>query len=130
MRELLDCHDQLEVAREAEEEYERRLDEEEAKGRRRVHALEVSSCTNTLLASSFTALAQRSTYNPITRRRCPWHRRQPQPCSRGRETTFTLWCRHSTFNVSGGKITHNVPELWQTRLPGEGTIVTAVPCSH
>eukprot|EP00903_Cladosiphon_okamuranus_P020140 g18493.t1 len=40
-RELLDCHDQLEVAREAEEEYERRLDEEEAKGRRRVHALEV-----------------------------------------------------------------------------------------
>lgn len=41
-RELLDCHDQLEVAREAEEEYERRLDEEEAKGRRRVHALEVN----------------------------------------------------------------------------------------
>ncbi|CAN0356155.1 unnamed protein product, partial [Ectocarpus sp. 12 AP-2014] len=40
VRELLDCHDQLEVAREAEEEYERRLDEEEAKGRRRVHALE------------------------------------------------------------------------------------------
>ncbi|CAM9748610.1 unnamed protein product, partial [Scytosiphon promiscuus] len=39
-REMLDCHDQLEVAREAEEEYERRLDEEEAKGRRKVHALE------------------------------------------------------------------------------------------
>lgn len=42
-RELLDCHDQLEVAREAEEEYESRLDQEEAKGRRRVHALEVRS---------------------------------------------------------------------------------------
>ena len=40
-RELADCHDQLEVAREAEDEYERRLDEEEAKGRRMVHALEV-----------------------------------------------------------------------------------------
>lgn len=47
VRELLDCHDQLEVAREAEEEYERRLDEEEAKGRRRVHALEVSAAAAT-----------------------------------------------------------------------------------
>lgn len=42
MRELSDLSDQLEVAREAEEEYERRLDEEQAKSRRRVHALEVS----------------------------------------------------------------------------------------
>lgn len=48
-RELLDCHDQLEVAREAEEEYERRLDEEEAKGRRNVHTLEV--CKRQLICS-------------------------------------------------------------------------------
>lgn len=41
VRELSDCHDQLEVAREAEEEYERRLDEEQAKTRRKIHALEV-----------------------------------------------------------------------------------------
>lgn len=43
LRELSDGRDQLEVAREAEEEYERRLDEEQAKGRRKVHALEVKS---------------------------------------------------------------------------------------
>ncbi|CAM9733575.1 unnamed protein product [Sphacelaria rigidula] len=41
VRELSDCHDQLEVAREAEEEYERRLDDEQAKSRRRIRALEV-----------------------------------------------------------------------------------------
>lgn len=41
VRELSDCHDQLEVAREAEEEYERRLDDEQAKTRRKIQALEV-----------------------------------------------------------------------------------------
>lgn len=41
VQELADCNDQLEVAREAEEEYERRLDDEQAKGRRKLHALEV-----------------------------------------------------------------------------------------
>lgn len=41
VRELADCNDQLEVAREAEEEYERRLDELEARSRRSIHALEV-----------------------------------------------------------------------------------------
>lgn len=51
-RELLDCHDQLEVAREAEEEYERRLDEEEAKGRRRAHALEVKASKDAVGGSS------------------------------------------------------------------------------
>ena len=40
-RELSDCHDQLEVAREAEEEYERHFDDEQAKNKRRIHTLEV-----------------------------------------------------------------------------------------
>ncbi|CAM9156404.1 unnamed protein product [Ascophyllum nodosum] len=39
-RELSDCHDQLEVAREAEEEYERHFDDEQAKNKRRIHTLE------------------------------------------------------------------------------------------
>lgn len=43
VRELTDCHDQLEVAREAEEEYERRLDEAQAKSRRKLHALQASN---------------------------------------------------------------------------------------
>lgn len=40
-RELSDCRDQLEVAREAEEEYERRLDEEQAQNKKKIQELEV-----------------------------------------------------------------------------------------